>query len=538
MTLKKTYTMKVYLTVLIVLAVLVLSSILSISVGYLSNQSMKEKVDRSLAQTAKHMADKMDTFMWSSTGSLYTLASLEALKSLENPKEIEELINQLKYNFPAFSWIGVTDISGQVLASTEGILRGADISMRPVFVEGIKGQFIGDVHEAVLLKSLLPNPTGEDMKFVDISLPIINDFNQVVGVLAAHLDWKWAYDVKETLITPDLRDVGVELFIVSEQDQVVLLGPTRYIGEVYKLTDKEAIYNGSLINSTSKSDNIAYLESYHLSKGYLSMHDINWLITVRQPTSTAYEDSNRLQLIVWSIGIFGGIIFSVIGYYIADHFAKPILQLTTEIDKVRFGDTVLLPSFDRIYEFKKLSDTLQEMFDALNKNSKDIGFLSIAANHDPLTGLPNRAGLKHFIERHMDVSESLIVLSMDLDGFKGINDTYGHAAGDEVLIEVGKRLKQSVRDHEMVARIGGDEFVAVIIASDQVNAVSERVGNRIIEQLKRPFDYEGQTLHLGCSIGASAWQANETFDVVLMRSDEALYYSKKNGKNQLTIKND
>ena len=89
----------------------------------------------------------------------------------------------------------------------------------------------------------------------------------------------------------------------------------------------------------------------------------------------------------------------------------------------------------------------------------------------------------------------------------------------------------------MVARIGGDEFVAVIIANDQVNAISERVGNRIIEQLKRPFDYEGQTLHLGCSIGASAWQANETFDAVLMRSDEALYNSKRNGKNQLTIKN-
>lgn len=536
---RKSYAMKTYLAGLIGMVILVFSVVTSISIGIFSSATMREQVGQSLSLTAAHMADKLDTFMWSRAGELYTLASLDAMKKLDEPDDVRKLIDQLKLNFPAFSWIGVTDDKGIVVASTDGILTGADISSRPVFVMGSKGQFLGDVHEAVLLKSLLPNPTGEDMKFVDISLPLLDDSGRLIGVLAAHLDWRWAYDVKEALITPDLRAVGIELYIVSEHDQVVLLGPSRTIGDIYPISKNiEAIYDKSVMRQISETGKERFIEAYDLTEGYLSANGLNWLVIVRQPIKTAYASSYRMQEIIWSLGLSGGIFFSLIGYGIADHFARPILKLASSVDEARFGDVVRLPEFKGIKEFEKLNDTLQDMFDTLTRNTNDIGALSFAVNQDGLTGLSNRIGLKTYIEAHDKQAGDFILLSIDLDGFKLVNDTYGHAAGDAVLIEVAKRLKRSVRDNEMVARVGGDEFVAVIKATENYREIATRVAQRMIDQLSSSIDFDGLSLDIGCSIGGVVWNRTSHFEDALKQSDDALYVSKRDGKNRFTYKED
>ncbi|THV24696.1 putative bifunctional diguanylate cyclase/phosphodiesterase [Peteryoungia ipomoeae] len=157
--------------------------------------------------------------------------------------------------------------------------------------------------------------------------------------------------------------------------------------------------------------------------------------------------------------------------------------------------------------------------------------------HDALTGLPNRAA---FMERLADlidrprVSEGPIyVLAFDLDRFKEVNDVHGHAAGDHVLRVVSERLAQRLKSNEFVARIGGDEFVAVS-AAVYTKEQAEVLARRFVEDLSIPIEWEQQSLSIGTSIGISVYPQNaESMDDLLGQADTAMYRAKAEGSNNI-----
>jgi len=151
------------------------------------------------------------------------------------------------------------------------------------------------------------------------------------------------------------------------------------------------------------------------------------------------------------------------------------------------------------------------------------------AQHDLLTGLPNRIlKLKRFDELLREPS-ALTVFCLDLDGFKEINDNFGHAVGDAVLIAVAGRLRASVRDVDFLCRTGGDEFVVLLPAVSPEEAAT--VARRIIERISEPFHLDQASLHVGVSIGsATAPQDGITADMLLRSADRAMYQAKGRGK--------
>ncbi len=171
------------------------------------------------------------------------------------------------------------------------------------------------------------------------------------------------------------------------------------------------------------------------------------------------------------------------------------------------------------------------------RNEKRIAFM---AQHDLLTGLANRA---LFSEKLEDAAKRLqrhgtrfSVLMLDLDKFKSVNDTLGHAAGDQLLVEVAQRLQTSIRDVDVLARLGGDEFA--IIQADEENQGESAVALalRIIGLLERPFDLGGHQVNVGTSIGISfAPEHGADAETLLHKADLALYAAKSGGRNAFRV---
>ncbi|PSV35440.1 MULTISPECIES: diguanylate cyclase domain-containing protein [unclassified Photobacterium] len=168
---------------------------------------------------------------------------------------------------------------------------------------------------------------------------------------------------------------------------------------------------------------------------------------------------------------------------------------------------------------------------------KEAQRLAYIAQHDALTHLPNREFLHHYLVEALTLprSDVMAVLFIDLDGFKFVNDSYGHDIGDKVLQIVAKKLMMSVRQNDIVTRLAGDEFVAVL------NPVNSRepilnIGERIINNISQSINIKGYSINIGASIGCYYIEPQDVtgIDSVLHCADMAMYQSKMQGKGRIT----
>ena len=165
------------------------------------------------------------------------------------------------------------------------------------------------------------------------------------------------------------------------------------------------------------------------------------------------------------------------------------------------------------------------------------------SDHDVLTGLPNRAYAQRTFERMAErVRRSTAqpplqaaVVIIDLDRFKDVNDSWGHAAGDELLLQVAERLRRSVRSGDIVARFGGDEFL-VLLSAPQVSDEIARIHPRLREALAQPYLLDGRPSHISATVGASIYPDHGTdFETLLQHADLAMYQGKAGGRDGLTF---
>lgn len=192
-------------------------------------------------------------------------------------------------------------------------------------------------------------------------------------------------------------------------------------------------------------------------------------------------------------------------------------------------------------KFSHISNTLYSLIiEDLSKQKERETKLIKEAKSDKLTGLLNRKGFDERLVESLqginsDSKYKLGILFIDLDEFKPINDTYGHDAGDQMLISVAQRLEAAIDSHETAARIGGDEFVCIFPVCDSRNDLYKK-GLRILEAVAQPVITDGIQLIVQCSIGGAFMETgSETPEQLMKSADSAMYESKNAGKNQVTI---
>jgi len=218
----------------------------------------------------------------------------------------------------------------------------------------------------------------------------------------------------------------------------------------------------------------------------------------------------------------------------ADAGGHPTDRSSSRIEELTDGRVILLSR-------QPLSDggwlTTHEDITERRRAEEEIIHL---ARHDPLTGLANRAEfnarLEEATKRLKRNGGAIAVMMLDLDKFKAVNDTLGHPAGDQLLVEVARRLKCSIRETDVLARLGGDEFAIIQESAANQHEAGIALALRIINAICQPFDLSGQQASVGTSIGiALAPQHGSDPEELLKRADLALYNVKAGGRNDFRI---
>lgn len=233
-----------------------------------------------------------------------------------------------------------------------------------------------------------------------------------------------------------------------------------------------------------------------------------------------------------------------LAWVIAKRFTEPLLQLSQDMRRLAKQHGIMLGSDDSKDEALQLRVVFDDLEKALeiaeHENNTAKEKILHQAEHDSLTGLPNRVLVKDRLEQAIARAarnrEQLAVLFLDLDHFKRINDLLGHHAGDQLLRMVGHRLLGAVRISDTVSRLGGDEFLLMLAPVNNESEV-RTVAEKLILAISAPYELEdGTEINTSVSIGISLYPSGgETSDELTKSADEAMYRAKEMGRNNYQI---
>ncbi len=263
------------------------------------------------------------------------------------------------------------------------------------------------------------------------------------------------------------------------------------------------------------------------------------ILGLSQPLQSVLHETRNLGINTLQMVLGFSILAILLSAIVSRAMTGPLNMMVRAAN--RFSDdhvTIALP-LERKDELGQLARSLNDMqaqikthLSELYESKRDVDHL---ARHDALTGLANRLmfhdRLEHAIANSQRSGKKVALIYIDLDDFKEINDSGGHALGDKVLTAVSAQLKKSVREIDTVARIGGDEFIILIGAIDNPTQVG-LIAQKLLEGFRVPMDIDGRSLPVGISIGISVFPRDGTNATELLdKADLAMYRSKKQGGN-------
>lgn len=267
----------------------------------------------------------------------------------------------------------------------------------------------------------------------------------------------------------------------------------------------------------------------------VSVPSAGWVVVSRMPASLAFATIGRLHQFLLKNAAIAITFFMLLAcaglYFVLRH----LFRAADYADRMSRGEIPLEPlPIQRGDEVGHLISAFNRLLFKLNENQDELKRL---AHSDTLTGLPNRVHLSERLPHLLALSRldgsQVGLLFMDLDGFKDINDTMGHEAGDEVLRQVAVRFNEAVREADTLARIGGDEFILLLRElGSNAELVAGTVAARCIASLERPFCIFGKDCQVGVSIGIAISDGANSSDELLLAADRVMYQAKKMGRGR------
>jgi diguanylate cyclase (GGDEF)-like protein len=255
-----------------------------------------------------------------------------------------------------------------------------------------------------------------------------------------------------------------------------------------------------------------------------------WMIAIGMPLEEL--NSGLRHTLAWLIAatfaaLFIGISFA---WLIGGRIAQSITALGASAKALGEGVQPVVPAL-HFREAVELGRVLLDAADNLRSAKHE-------AHHDALTGLPNRALFRLVVNQQLAICQRnrtvLSILYIDLDGFKAVNDTFGHATGDQLLCAVSARIKEAIRDSDIAARLGGDEFAIALIQANIEHAAA--FAGKLLDIISKPYQFSEMTVTISASIGVAGYPISAAeIDTLLGKADRAMYAAKNSGKRAYCI---
>ena len=539
-----------------------LSVLLSLGFGELLKHRIRRDAGNSLQVVAENAGKLLAQGLMQRSLEAEVMASAEVVwsKGLDSA-EAQHMLARSQAMQPTNVWIGVADAQGVVRNATGGLLVGQSVSQRPWFQQGLEGVHVGDVHPAQLLESLLPpTATGEPHRFVDFAAPI-RIGPTTVGVFAIHGSWQWTREVLESLTPASSDESALELFIFDRQGTLIFAPGGRT--EVMRAAGQR-LPEGIQINNNRDGggntqtavarwqDGKRYLTAATQLQPRNAASDLGWRIVARQPVELAFAEADDTVQLALAIGLAAALLASALAWLAARRLSVDLYALADAASAVEAGRPGSdIPAMQSSREVQQLSQSLGSMTHRLLAAREAMEekvrlrtleleaanrALDLQARTDALTGLLNRRGFETQMAFAVALarrsSRPLSLITVDVDHFKRVNDTYGHEAGDEVLRRLARTLESRLRGSDVVARLGGEEFVALLPDTDLNGAQS--IAQALVTAMAEQQDPVVGTITVSAGV-ATMRGAEDNGAAMLRRGDAALYEAKGQGRNRVCV---
>jgi len=433
---------------------------------------------------------------------------------LDDKSALQSEVDRLREQTASFNSVVIVDAQSQVRA----------ISPESLKLEGM--QLTTETARQALKerKPLISQPaiSAANNLMVFVSTPIWSKDGTYLGYIGGALYLKKKSIMNALLGEQFYRD-GSSLYVVDKQNQVLYHQNAQLIGQ----TIEPLISEEDKQSRSSGYQQITHQGSEPMLAGYAVVPASDWTIVALKPTQSTLNPLTSLLFKVLKHSVPFALLTLIAAWLLARLIALPLWQLARKASQMDNQGVSNEIGSIRSWYFEA-AQIKRALLAGIGLLQDKIGRLKFEVQTDPMTQLLNRRGLSAVLEYFLTTRQAFAVLALDIDHFKRVNDTFGHDAGDAVIIRIARELEQSSRQTDVVCRNGGEEFLMILPGADNEMAlmIAERVRQRInqlqIDQLE----------NISVSIGVSLWQPDhQSIEEVFKAADDALYQAKKAGRN-------